>query len=471
MTVINIYEYAGDTGMTGAMIFRYLTIAEVWGMELPKDVKIKKLSDETVGKFRAEPHREVTDRIIFLFGAGVISEETLLELAKNNSEKLCGDIIAAENALTEDKNPEDKLTFSQVENILLCAANSKKYPEMQPVTFAEAQYAAGLPNVRLVKGMAKITDRELYRFLVEMGEKFGTVDKFADRIRIEENRENLLECEEVKNGDVDSEYYPFAVNIKNISGYAAVYGKPYGKDFILYSKENGMPADEDFEKNYGEYLRKFKLHFTVKGYIRKRYICGDKINWFDYAAQTGSDSLDPDYIKETDLEPDEIYSDSELVQKAADKFKNSFALPDNCVIEVFHNLEKKLFIMKNSRAEPLDGEQFHKMLFDFNKIWSIIQLCSRSRKIKAVNEKIIIPETLMNEIAPNERKYAERMIKEQYIRMKEQRKNNRLIQTLSEIRSAAEAERTKMNGKQAAAEKKQNELAEKQANRGNSTEG
>lgn len=41
MTVINIYEYAGDTGMTSAMIFRYLIISEVWGMELPKDTKIK----------------------------------------------------------------------------------------------------------------------------------------------------------------------------------------------------------------------------------------------------------------------------------------------------------------------------------------------------------------------------------------------------------------------------------------------
>ncbi len=457
--------------MTSAMIFRYLIISEVWGMELPKDTKIKKLSDETIGTLKAEPHSEVIDRIIFLFGAGVISEETLLEIVKNGREKLYGDIIAAENALTADKNPEDKLTFSQVENILLCAANSKKYPEMTPVTFSEAQYIAGLPNIALVNGFAKVTDMEFYKFLVETGEKFGTVDKFAERIRIEESKENLLECEEVENGDVNSEYYPFAVDLKRAAGYAAVYSKPYGRDFIAYSKENGLPVDEKFENSYEEYLRKFKLHFTVKGYIRKRYICGDRVNWFDYAADAESSALNADHIKEIDLNVTEKYTDSELVSKAVEKFKNNVALPDNAVIEVFHNSKKELYIVKGSHTEPLDNGKLHTMLFDFNKIWGIIQLCSRSRKIKVVNDKITIPETLMNEIDVNEREYAERMIKEQYIRMKEQRKNNKLIQTLSDIKSAAEAERAKMSEKQAVTEKKQNELAEKLANRENSTEG
>ncbi len=111
------------------------------------------------------------------------------------------------------------------------------------------------------------------------------------------------------------------------------------------------------------------------------------------------------------------------------------------------------------------------MLFNFDKIWSIIQLCSRSRKIKVVDGKITIPDTLMNEIAPNEREYAERIIKEQYQRMIEQRKNNKLIQTLSEIKAAAEAERAKMNEQQAVVDQKKKEIAEKKANRGSGTEG
>lgn len=81
-----------------------------------------------------------------------------------------------------------------------------------------------------------------------------------------------------------------------------------------------------------------------------------------------------------------------------------------------------------------------------------------------------IPETLMNEIAQNEREYAERIIKEQYTRMIEQRKNNKLIQTLSEIKAAAEAERAKMNEQQATEAKKKKEIADKKAGRGSGTE-
>ncbi len=54
--------------------------------------------------------------------------------------------------------------------------------------------------------------------------------------------------------------------------------------------------------------------------------------------------------------------------------------------------------------------------------------------------------------------------------MVEQRKNNKLIQTLSEIKAAAEAERAKMNGQQAAEAKKKKEIADKKAGRGSGTE-
>lgn len=461
--------------MTCTMIFRYAVISSVWGMEIPKDIELRRFSEDAVNALKAEQHSEIADRLIFLFGAGVISEETAISLIKSNSADFLEDIIAAENAVIagEGENPQDRLTYEQIESILLCAANSKKYPEIQPVSFSEAQIIAGLPHIALIDGMAKITDNDLYKFLVDLGEQFGTLTN-EDKIRIEEVKENLLECEDVKKGEIHSEYYPFAVNLRRIMRYCAVFDKVYGQEFILFAKENGLPVDEKFESRYEEYVRKIKLHFTVKSYIRKQFICGDKVNWFDYALSSetaAADGLNADYVKEIDLEVSEKYSDSELVNRAALKFRNTVPVPENAVIEVFHNNKKYLYIVRYSELSELDNDKFHTMLFNFDKIWSIIQLCSRSRKIKVVDGKITIPETLMNEIAPNEREYAERIIKEQYRRMIEQRKNNKLIQTLSEIKAAAEAERAKMNEQQAVIEKKQNEIAEKKAKRGSGTEG
>lgn len=475
MITINAYNYAGNSGMTYTMIFRYAAISAVWGMEISKDIELKSFSEEAVNILKAEQHSEIADRLIFLFGAGVISEETAINLIRSSKADFFEDIIAAENAVIagEDKDPQDRLTYEQIENILLCSANSKKYSEIQPISFDEAQIIAGLPHIAFINGMVKITDEEYYKFLVDLGEQFGTLTD-EDKIRIEEVKENLIECEDVQKGEINSKYYPFAVNLRRIMRYSSVFDKPYGKDFILFSKENGLPVDDKFVSRYEEYVKKIKLHFTVKSYTRKQHICGDKVNWFDYSLSSetaAADNLSADYVKEIDLDVSEKYSDKELVSKAALKFRGIVALPENAVIEVFHNNKKYLYILRNSELSELDNDKFHTMLFDFNKIWSIIQLCSRSRQIKVVNDKITIPETFMNEIAPNEREYAERIIKEQYSRMKEQRKNNKLIQTLSEIKAAAEAERAKINEQQTATEKKQKELADKMAKRGSSTEG
>ena len=152
MITINAYKYAGKSGMTYAMLFRYAVISAVWGIEIPQDIKLKKFSAETVDTLKAEKHSEITDRLIFLYGAGVISEETAVNLIKSNKADFYEDIIAVENTVISDidKNEEDTLPYKQIENILLCAANSKNYPEIQSVSFAEAQIIAGLPHIVLV---------------------------------------------------------------------------------------------------------------------------------------------------------------------------------------------------------------------------------------------------------------------------------------------------------------------------------
>ncbi len=475
MIFINAYKYISDGGAVQTMLFRYAVISRVFGVKIPTDIEIKTLSEDTANEIRSEKHRQTLDNILFLFGAGVISEKTVYNIFKNINSDFSEDIAAAENAviLGNNSETEDKLSEKQIEDILLCCSNSKIYPEIQPVSFDEARQLLGLPHISFVDGMVKINDKEYFKFLVSVGEDFGTLTN-ENRVRIESEKENLLNCEEIQSGRLDSEYYPFAINLKRIIRYTEIYDKLYGREFIQFAIKNSIAADEKFIEKYDEYVRRVKLHFTVKSYKRKRKICGDKANWFDYAASSESgvaNGLSADNSMDIDLDVKEIYSDSELTKKAISRYRNIYMLDDGAVIEVFHGDEKLLYIIKNSVAVPLDNETFHTLLFDFNKIWSIIKLCSRQRKIKVVDGKITIPEALMNEINENEREYAERIIKEQYQKMQEQRKNNKLFQTLSEIKAAAEAERANIENKNAAKEQEQKNIEEKKNNRLSATEG
>lgn len=73
-------------------------------------------------------------------------------------------------------------------------------------------------------------------------------------------------------------------------------------------------------------------------------------------------------------------------------------------------------------------------------------MCSRNRQIMKMNDRIVIPEEIWNEIEPEQREYADRLIKEQYNRMMEHRKSNKLLQSLSDLKAAAaEAQRKKQS--------------------------
>ena len=76
MIFINAYKYISDGGAVQTMLFRYAVISRVFGVKIPTDIEIKTLSEDTANEIRSEKHRQTLDNILFLFGAGVISEKT-----------------------------------------------------------------------------------------------------------------------------------------------------------------------------------------------------------------------------------------------------------------------------------------------------------------------------------------------------------------------------------------------------------
>ncbi|MBQ6943912.1 MAG: hypothetical protein IJN43_06215, partial [Ruminococcus sp.] len=111
---------------------------------------------------------------------------------------------------------------------------------------------------------------------------------------------------------------------------------------------------------------------------------------------------------------------------------------EDTVFEVFHNGKVIVGVLRNKKFAEIDSKAFHSQLFDFNKIWGIIQMCSRDGQLKKQGECIVIPESVWKEIAPEQREYADRLIKEQYHRLVEHRKANRLLQSLSDLKAAAD---------------------------------
>ena len=223
-----------------------------------------------------------------------------------------------------------------------------------------------------------------------------------------------------------------------------------------------MPFDENYSSEYEKYLSSVKLCFDFKAYPRKREICGNKVNYYDYAVNSIEENrlvsselnAADDYTVALRLDVDEALQDSELTEKALRKYRSSRQLTENMVIEVTHAGKTDIYIYRNGDISPVDTAEFRRQLFDFNKIWSIIQLCSREKKIRRSGDVITLPQEFMDEIAPDQREYANNMIKEQYMLLMKKRQDNKHLQTLNDIRAAASK-----NMKKIADEKAEKEAA------------
>lgn len=465
---MTLYERIGNDESILTNLYRYMIAAKVFGIK-DDGIEVKTLPESTINDIRLDDYNHGLNGLVMLYGADFIDDEAFCFIVKSNLD-MSADIAEAENRVIadNDKLPEERLSGGQVRNALLCAAYSRKYPAFQNVTFAEALTVLALPHINVKNGLLRAADKDFYRFAAELGKPMGYIDSCGE-LYVESQENLILLCED-DDFDPCSESAPIFTSICDIIGISKVYDLPYGKDYIWWANVNEVQLNID---GYNEYLHKTKLHFSIRSYTRKRNICGKLVNWFDYAAFSDgsiSEELQCDHEKEVDLEALDTYDDEILVRKAVAKFRGIYALEDGTVIEVYQNEKEYLFIISNTEVIPVDKMEFHTQLFDFNKLWSIIQMCSRNGQLRKVNERITIPEDVWNEIAPNDREYALRIIKEQYLIMTARRKNNKLLQSLGDLKTAVAEERKRKEEVKAAQLARSGELEEKKRNRKPSTE-
>lgn len=111
------------------VLARYAILAKIYGTEIPNNLEIKQLPKEKANLLRNENYTENTDKLLYLYGVGILDENTLDLLIRGFKGNIRNDVIAAENRAIADngKNPDDRLTPKLLQNALLCAAYSKKY--------------------------------------------------------------------------------------------------------------------------------------------------------------------------------------------------------------------------------------------------------------------------------------------------------------------------------------------------------
>ena len=439
-------DYISEDADMQTMLFRYSIMVDVFNARLPQELVCKnKLDDELKKKILRRPYTEQIDRLIFLYGIGIIEEKALKNLVLHNDSDFLSDVLALEDKVRENEGADeaDIMPYEQLQKVILLCANSKKYDDLSAVSFNEALEIISSSHIFITPDGFIRCDKDLTEFLNDMDVPFGFYDTDSDSIQAEQPQ--YISAAVSDSYDILSDKSPIILRTYGLLYYLKVYDKLYGRDFITYAAENGLPFDDTYSNEYEKYLSNVKLCFEFKAYPRKREICGNKVNYYDYAVNSIEENklvsselnAADDYSVSLRLDVDEPLQDSELVEKALRKYRTSRQLIDDMVIEVTHAGKTDMYIHKNGNLSIVDVAEFRRQLFDFNKIWGIIQMCSREKKIKRSGDVITLPQEFMDEIAPEQREYANNMIKEQYMLLMKKKQDNKHLQTLNDIRAAA----------------------------------
>lgn len=435
-------EYISEDADMQTMLFRYAVIVGVLDSQLPAELRnYKKLSEETKKKLLKEPYSEQNDRLIMLYGMGIVDENTVKNLILFNKSNWLPDTITLENRVRSDEEREIESDYKKLCEVFTVCANSRKYAEITGVDFDTAEKILESPYTEAVNGFIHV-DKKLLEFMYNAGFQFGFYDPDSDIIQPDD--EYIPQVIADENYDIKSDKFPFPFNYVSLRCCLAVFGKNYASDFMTYANENGIRLDENFEVEYEKYINNVKLCFDIKAYSKKRDICGSHINYFDYAhniVQNGQlikSELEFDEACSAlvRVDSDEVRTEDELMESALKKYGQNHQPMENMIIEVYHCKKITMYIYLNGKFRQLSDEEekeFRTQLFDFNEIWGIIKEYSDAGKLRRKGDTIIISSEAVERIRPEWREYIEKIINDQFGR----RKRNMFAAALNELRQAA----------------------------------
>ena len=441
MGLSDVYKNITTDYNVQTAVYRFWVVSKVCGM---KDTdEVREMPQNDLNKINFLSMTETLERLLFLYGAGIIDFKTIdrIHKIKDDVSDVLRDaedfLIAQQETYERERFPADKLS-----DVILCSALSKVYAGKDCMTFDDVRNLCSLDSIKIVNGCIKVADKELMDMLLDLGEFFQNCNDKEIFPGPETDISNILENDDFKRGDIYAEGYPFMVYPKRLLYYEKIRKQIYGIEFLKYAVKCGLSFDDDLIDKYGRYIKRVKCSFDISCYHRKRSVCGDTVNQFDYFTNVHEDTAGADGTEHIELSILTEETDEKLVNMALHEFSLKVPIQNDTVLEVRNQSRIKLFVYRNDEFIPIEAENFRKQLFDYDSIWQTIQNYAADHNIRAVNGKVEVPLELMELFDEDNKPYAERMIREQYARQIDN-KGGKIISKLSDLISNA-AEKMKI---------------------------
>lgn len=452
---IKVYDFCAEYDKIIPFVWRGAFLAKICNVKIPEDTEVVCMSDTEQASFSSEPYSDALAHLLIMYGAGYISLDNLSALSKD-APKYSREIYSAEKFIIEQsgKDEKEQVTESFVQSIFLCTINSKKFPEIQTVDFDMARSLCEGPYTTIRNGFVFVKDIGFLTLLANVGEPMGSFrgdnlcvykgEQFIHEFT-GEKIDKVLNDKPKKDKGKELPDMPFLLDLINAYYIQEIYNKPYSVEFIAYAKSEGIPFDEKFSEAFDLYVRSNKRKVKVSAISRKRNICGNEVNWFDYGTTKYLDKkividdkydVTADIDLNGDIDKNVQLDDDVLIDKAMNKFIGENKPTDQTVIEVTFcgKIFVYLYDKEKNRKLLLNNDKFRKIPFDYNNVWTTVMEWSRSKLIQKKGDCIVVPDSEMAKIAESDREYARRMIEEQYSLKKS---SNRMLQKLSELKSYA----------------------------------
>lgn len=484
MKEVNLFTYCGSSQMK-EKLWRDMFIAHIFGVDMPEDIEVRRLSDSIKNGISGKEFSPALASLLILYGGGYIDDDAFIRIMPD-CENYSDEIAEVEKILVEQGNDEgeDRYNGRIIQNVLMCAAFSKKFDEMQQIDIQSALALYDSTYTIISEGFVHLKDKEFLGMLLENDIEFAAVTTDGKNITLEKltklDIQNGLDngdfndlkeyVDRLMKGEKPSELSIkdcVLLDIKDIAYLTAVYKKPYYKDFLKYVKSENIPFNDKFIEAYEEYVHKCKMKFSAKVYPRRRKICTKFPNWFDYnvSDNTKIETMEEDLYSVVGKENE--YDENKLTNLALSRFVRRREFIPDTILEITHGDKIYIYIIgDNKKIDRLDNDCFRKIPFDFDDIWTTISEWSRDKKIRkelvgGKPEIIVTPESEWVKIKPQDREYAKRLLEEQVQLKEEQLSKNKFMQKLCELKSNAQSE---LKAKKAQAE----EIKQKKADFKNS---
>lgn len=457
------------------------------------EVKIPELKDgELISSLRKSSYNEATERLLVLFGYGMIDEACLKEFTILKPIK-CEDVVAAEKLVLSLENDEtrkdednkyveinekilDLTAFANALRICSATANNEYLTDI-PFNIAYGICTSKHAHFFIRNGYC-FPDAYLFKF----------ASKYPMLLRYTESTDSLNSLSYDDMSEISDDKIESEVVFKDIKAAAfieAYIERLFGRDYIEYCINNGDELIADDNK-YMEFLKEKKLSFEFVRYNRKHYHFTSRYNHLDYdkiKVEDGNVTVTRQAGENVILRIDasEVTNDDaprDIVIKILKK--DTYTFPsEGTLMKTSYNGTEYMFAYSNGKYSDVDIKTFDSDLVDYKRIIELKDIFSREHLIMMAGDKKSVDIKLYNDgvdyreklkITDNELEAVKGALKEQLaIRFALERKKSEGLRKMSQLKVEAEQEKRDEAARAAEAEeekrRKKQETEEKRNGR------